>query len=92
MLENIVLKMKKIIVAGIVLIMMGVVFAGSGSSVVAFQPQKVMEGRNSGYISYGSASNASFLAPMPINYTMNQVFSPWYFLSFNAAYERMETE
>ncbi len=73
--------MRKIIVSFIVLIMIGVVVTGSGSSIMVFNPQQILEGRQIGYISYGSVGNASFIAPMPINYTLNVVYSPGYYLT-----------
>jgi hypothetical protein len=70
--------MKKAFVFCVTAIMMGLVIAGSGVTM-AFQPDKIIEGRQANFIAYSAAGNTSFLAPSPVNYTVNPISAPSYY-------------
>ena len=78
------MQMKKIFVFSVTAILFGLVIAGSGITM-AIEPNQIVRGSQLNYISFSSAGNTSFLTPSSINYTMNPIFSPWYFHSLIAS-------
>jgi len=67
--------MRKIVVIAIVGIIFGVITAGAGVTEKV-DPELVKFMRYRGYIALGMESNASFLAPMPINYSLIPTYIP----------------
>jgi len=63
------IKMRKLLATSIAGIIFGVIIAGAGVAG-NFDAQAIKFGISNGYISIGMESNASFLAPIPINYSI----------------------
>lgn len=61
--------MRKLLATFIAGVIFGVIIFGAGIAG-NFNAQAIKFGISNGYISIGMESNASFLAPMPINYSI----------------------
>ncbi|HDN51350.1 MAG TPA: hypothetical protein ENG06_06225 [Thermoplasmatales archaeon] len=80
-------RMMTIAIAGMVL---GVVMAGAG--IVRVDHELVKSAKYYGIVSVGMGNNASFLAPMPINYSIIQLYAPYSTHDFFATPRMISTD
>lgn len=67
--------MRRLLTVSVAGIVLGVVLAGAG--IVGVDYDMVKSAKYYGVVFVGMENNASFLAPMPINYSVMQSYAPY---------------